>query len=135
MRNGGNKVAGDALALPFPDGSFDLISCCLFAHHLSPAELAVFVKEALRCARVALLINDLVRDPVHLAAAYAGRLIYRSRLTRNDAPASVRQAYTMQEMRDMLERSGAVRTEIERNYFYRMGAIAWKPQYFGKHTH
>jgi len=126
MRDGGKKVAGDALALPFPDSSFDLISCCLFVHHLAPAEVTAFVKEALRCSCVAVLINDLVRHPVHLAAAYAGRLIYRSRLTRNDAPASVRQAYTTREMRGLLERSGAARTEIARHYFYRMGAIAWK---------
>src|SRR3974390_1454695 len=30
------RVAADALALPFRDGSFDLVSCGLFAHHLSP---------------------------------------------------------------------------------------------------
>lgn len=128
MRNGGNKVAADALDLPFPDGSFDLISCCLFVHHLGPPEVTAFVKEALRCSRVAVLINDLVRDPVHLAAAYAARLIYRSRLTRNDAPASVRQAYTIQEMRGMLEGRGGAGVEITRNYFYRMGAIVWKVQ-------
>ena len=29
-------VAGDALSLPFRDESFDLLSCNLFAHHLSP---------------------------------------------------------------------------------------------------
>src|SRR5947209_17984762 len=30
----GCAVVADALALPFPDGSFDLVSCSLFAHHL-----------------------------------------------------------------------------------------------------
>ena len=126
LGHGANRVAGDALALPFPNSSFDLVSCCLFVHHLSPPEVNAFVKEALRCSRVAVLINDLVRHPVHLAAACAGRLIYRSRITRNDAPASVRQAYTTSEMRGMLEQSGASRMEIVRRYFYRMGAILWK---------
>ncbi len=125
LGNSENKVVGDALALPFPGGSFDLISCCLFVHHLASAEVNIFVKEALRCSRVAVLINDLVRHPVHFAAACAGRLIYRSRITRNDAPASVRQAYTAGEMRGMLQQSGAARTEIMRSYFYRMGAILW----------
>lgn len=126
LGNGNNKIVGDALALPFGEASFDLISCCLFVHHLATEEVTAFVKDALRCSRVAVLINDLVRNPVHLAFAYAGRLIYRSSLTRNDAPASVRQAYTAGEMREMLEQSGAAEIEIARHYFYRMGAIVWK---------
>jgi ubiquinone/menaquinone biosynthesis C-methylase UbiE len=126
MGDGENKVVGDALALPFRDGSFDLISCCLFIHHLTPEEVSVFVKEALRCSRVAVLINDLVRHPLHLALANAGRLIYRSRLTCNDAPASVRQSYTTEELREMLESSSAPAIEITRHFFYRMGAVVWK---------
>jgi SAM-dependent methyltransferase len=51
--NGETKVGGNTLALPFRDGSFDLISCCLFVHHLQ-TKVTVFVKEALRCSRVEL---------------------------------------------------------------------------------
>jgi len=121
-----SKVVGDALALPFRDSSFDLVNCCLFVHHLSPDQVTAFIQEALRCSRVAVLINDLVRHPVHFAMACAGRLIYRSRITRNDAPASVRQSYTPEEMGKMLRNGGAARVEITRHYFYRMGAIVWK---------
>ena len=124
--DGKNKVVGDALALPFRDASFDLISCCLFVHHLAPELVSAFVKEALRCSRVAVLINDLIRHPVHWAMAHTGRLIYRSRITVNDAPASVRQSYTTEEMRAMLEQSGAAAVDISTHYFYRMGAIVWK---------
>lgn len=126
LGDGENHVVGDALALPFRDESFDLVTSCLFLHHLSPEEVRQFVEEALRCARVAVLINDLIRHPVHLATAQAGRLIYRSRLTRNDAPASVRQAYTTQEIREILKGNGFAGMEITRHYFYRMGVIIWK---------
>ena len=126
LRNGNRAVAGDALALPFQDGSFDLLSCNLFAHHLSPDELVKFVDEALRVCRVAVLINDLVRHPLHMALVYAGLPLYRSRLTRHDAPASVRQAYTPEEMRSLLAQTSAARLEIHRHYLYRMGVIAWK---------
>lgn len=126
LRNGNRAVAGDALALPFQDGSFDLLSCNLFAHHLSPTELVLFVDEALRVCRVAVLINDLVRHPLHMALVYAGLPLYRSRLTRHDAPASVRQAYTPKEMKTMLAQTSAARLEIHRHYLYRMGVIAWK---------
>jgi ubiquinone/menaquinone biosynthesis C-methylase UbiE len=124
--NGTSAVAGDALALPFADGSFDLISCCLFAHHLEPREVAQFVNEALRVCRVALMINDLIRGPVHLALAYASLPLHRSYMTRHDAPASVRRAYTIPEMMQMLQQTAAARVEIERRPFFRMGAIAWK---------
>jgi len=72
------------------------------------------------------VINDLVRHPMHYALAWAGRLFYRSRLTRHDAPASVRRAYTVREMSGMLGASSAARVEVTQHYLYRMGAIAWK---------
>ena len=75
---------------------------------------------------MAVLINDLIRDPFHLALVYAGLPLYRSRVTRHDAPASVRQAYTVQEMRAMLAHTSAARVEIRRHYLFRMGVIAWK---------
>jgi ubiquinone/menaquinone biosynthesis C-methylase UbiE len=121
-----SRVAGDALALPFGDDCFDVVSCNLFVHHLSPAEVVQFVGEGLRVCRRAVLINDLVRDPVHLALAFAGRIFYKSAITRNDAPASVRQAYTPDEMRQMLKSTAAARVEIQRHYMYRMGVIIWK---------
>src|SRR6478736_1835072 len=55
---GSQAVAGDALALPFREASFDLLSCNLFAHHLSPPDLLQFVDEALRVCRIAVLMND-----------------------------------------------------------------------------
>ncbi len=124
-RNGRPAVAADALALPFPDASFDVVSCGLFAHHLSPPELTQFVGEASRVARHAVLVNDLIRSRVHLALVYAGYIFYRSPLTRHDAPASVRQAYTPKEIREILQ---AIDCEIEitRHYLYRMGVILWK---------
>lgn len=126
LSNGTRMVAGDALALPFRDAAFDLLSCSLFAHHLSPKELVRFVDEALRVCRVAVLINDLIRHPLHLSLVYAGMPLYHSRITRHDAPASVRQAYTPAEMRTLLAESSAARVEIHRHYLFRMGVIAWK---------
>jgi len=125
--NGSKRaVAGDACALPFADNSFDLVSCNLFVHHLAPAEVQVFAKEALRVCRIAFLINDVVRDPLHLALTYAGFPLYRSRITRNDAPASVRQAYTPAELRELLQPLTATPVQITRHYLYRMGIITWK---------
>lgn len=122
------SVCGDALALPFREESFDVVACSLFAHHLEPGELVNFVREALRVARHALVINDLVRHPAHLALIYAGYPLYRSRLTRHDSVASVRRAYTVEEMKGILERTAAAKIEIDTFFLFRMGAIVWKQQ-------
>jgi ubiquinone/menaquinone biosynthesis C-methylase UbiE len=122
----GSALVADALSLPFPDSTFDLISCSLFAHHLSPDQLTQFASESLRVCRQAVLVNDLIRHPFHLALVYAGMPLYRSRITRHDAPASVRQAYTVEEMREFFQQGGAASVEVRRHYLYRMGVIAWK---------
>jgi ubiquinone/menaquinone biosynthesis C-methylase UbiE len=128
-KNGaGPKIAGDALSLPFRDSSFDLVSSSLFVHHLSPDQAVEFAREALRVCRIGVLVNDLVRHPLHLAIAYAGLPLYRSRITRNDAPASVNQAYTVEEMREFLRVVGARAIEVHRHFLFRMGAIAWKQE-------
>ena len=118
------KVAGDALRLPFHDLSFDLVSSSLFLHHLSPQQAIAFAREALRVSRVGVVVHDLVRHPVHLAFAYAGSPLYRSRITRHDAPASVWQAYTAPEVVSFFREGGALDVQVQQQYFYRMGVFA-----------
>jgi ubiquinone/menaquinone biosynthesis C-methylase UbiE len=124
------KVASDALALPFAENAFDVVSCNLFAHHLNPDELQKFVQEGLRVCRHALLINDLVRHPLHLALVYASYPIMGSHVAWLDGVTSVRRAYTPGEMRSMLEAAlrdtSETRVEISRYYLFRMGTIVWK---------
>ncbi len=119
-------ICGDALSLPCADNSFDVVGSTLFIHHLEPEELVYSAREALRVARHALVVNDLIRSSVHYWLAVAGRALYRSRLTWHDAPVSVQRAYSMPEMRAMLLQSGANSVEIRAHYLFRMGAIAWK---------
>ncbi len=118
-------VAADARTLPFSDGSFDLVCCALFAHHLEPGELLDFAHEGLRVCRIALLINDLRRSLVHLGLVYAGMPLFRSRLTRHDSVASVRRAYTPAELRAILSQTGA-RIEFHSSYLFRMGILLWR---------
>ena len=120
------KIQGEALRLPFQPASFDFVLTSLFMHHLAPDEAVVFAREALRVCRSAVLVHDLIRHPLHLMLAYAGLPLYPSRITRNDAPASVWQAYTVEEMRGFFERAGAADVAITTHYLYRMGVIAWK---------
>jgi hypothetical protein len=120
--NGDLVVAGDARS-SFPRRIFRSLSST--PPPSVSTELVQFGNE-LRVCRIAVLINDLVRHPLHMSLVYAGMPLYRSRLTRHDAPASVRQAYTVEEMQSLLAQSSAARVEIHRHYLFRMGVVAWK---------
>ena len=124
-----NRIVGNALSLPFKDGAFDVVSCSLFAHHLKPEQLPVFVRESLRVSRRAVLINDLVRHPLHLAAAFAGFPIMWNRVAWRDGLTSVRRAYVPKEIESILRSDGfelPVRLEISRHFLYRMAVIVWR---------
>jgi len=126
LQHGHRALVADALALPFRDGSFDLVSCSLFAHHLDRAQLVAFAAEATRVGRRAVLINDLIRHPLHLLLVYAGFPLMRSHVSRADGVASVRRAYTPEEMRKILPQSFGGKIEVSRHYLFRMGVILWK---------
>jgi SAM-dependent methyltransferase len=128
LLRGNRAVVADALALPFQNCSFDLVSCSLFAHHLEPDELARFADEALRVSRCAVLINDLVRHPLHIALVYAGFPLMRSYVSRVDGLASVRRAYVPNEILQILAAgtNPSRNIEISRHFLFRMGVIMWK---------
>jgi len=130
LQHGHRALVADALALPFRDQSFDLVSCSLFAHHLKPVELAQFGQEALRVSRYAFLINDLIRSPLHLALVYAGFPLMRSYVSRGDGVKSGRRAYTPDEVRRSLSNGSGPnqRIEISHHYLVRMGVIVWKAE-------
>ncbi|MGC1783452.1 MAG: methyltransferase domain-containing protein [Acidobacteriaceae bacterium] len=118
-------LVGDALAIPLPDRSVDVVSCCLFLHHLSAEQARAFLREALRVCRVAVLVNDVERTRTNYLCSLMYRLMDPSELSRHDGPTSVRQAYTHKEVEEMLKETGC-RFELQRGYLFRLGAIAWK---------
>jgi ubiquinone/menaquinone biosynthesis C-methylase UbiE len=128
-RNGVPRIVGDALALPFAAESFDVVSSSLFLHHLEPDEIVTHVNDALRVCRVAVVINDLERSAIHAALVYAGLPLFRSAFTWHDAPASVRRAYTTDELRAMMHKTYAAGTDVTRHFLFRIGVIAWKSRH------
>ena len=119
-------VVGDAFALPFQDDSFDVSGSALFIHHLEPNEIVAFIGESLRVSRYACIINDLRRSRMHLLASLAGRLFYRSTITSHDSAASVRRAYTRDELKHIVTRTNAAGIEFRNRFLFRMGVIVWK---------
>ena len=117
-------LQGNALAIPLADKSVDVVSCCLFLHHLAPEQAARFLREAIRVARVAVLVNDLERTRVHYALARLFSLLDPSRISRHDGPVSVRQAYSRSELHAMLAATGCT-FSLRRSFLCRLAGLLW----------
>lgn len=104
------RVVGDAHRLPFRDGAVDLVTSSHFFHHFSPEENAGILAESLRVSRKGVAVTDTRRHYVPLLlVTLLGALRLVGRITRYDAPASVRQGYTLREVRAMAPRAKVIR--------------------------
>ena len=118
----------DARAIPLPDSAFDIVLCSLSLHHFAPDAAVRVLREMDRIARAGFVLNDLRRGRLGYAAAWiAARLTTRNRLTRNDAPLSVKRAYTPAELCDLLHRAGIDDARITTHPWFRMAAVRAKP--------
>jgi ubiquinone/menaquinone biosynthesis C-methylase UbiE len=94
-------VRGDAFALPYPDASFDLVTCNLALHHFDPPDAVFALAEMARVGR-SVIVNDLRRNLMGwLLARAAFPLFTRNRFTLHDGPLSVRRAYSPSEARSL----------------------------------
>jgi SAM-dependent methyltransferase len=119
-------VRHDATALPFADGSVDVVTLCLAAHHLDPAPLARALAELWRVARRGVVVSDLERGPVAYAAARLMALVLRNRLTSHDGPVSVLRAYTAPELRRIARAAGLPGVRVRRRFPFRLTLVARK---------
>lgn len=129
MRDGSRvmRVVGDALHLPFRDGAFDLVTSSHFFHHFSPDENAQILADSLRVAKKGVAVTDTRRHYAPLLFVLVlSWLRLVGRITRLDAPASVRQGYTIAEARVVARRAGAVRWKVVRMMPYRWAILLWK---------
>ena len=95
----GTAVVADTFRLPFGDRSVDVVLSTLFLHHFSPGEAATLLTEARRVAASSVVVLDLARHRLALAAiSVVGPVAFRSRLSVADGKTSVRQAYTPEEI-------------------------------------
>ena len=120
------RVVGDAFALPFQTGSFDVVMCNLFLHHFSGEEAGKMLRCLAEVASKAVLINDLERHPLPYFFIRFALPFAHSRVTRHDGPASVRQAYTREELGRLGRQAGFSNFDIEPLAAFRLGLIIWK---------
>jgi len=119
-------VAGDALQLPFADGTFDAVICSLTFHHLPNEACVSVLREMWRVTRRVVIVNDLHRNRVaHASIRILSALFSRSTMFRNDAAASVRKAFRPGELDAIAEQAG-VPARVYRSFPYRLVVVAEK---------
>ncbi len=96
----------DALNPHYPDGSFDIALCTLALHHFAPEDAAQILRSMARVGRH-VMVFDLARARLaYLGALVMTRGLRMDPITRFDAPASVRRAYTATELRALAKQAG-----------------------------
>lgn len=122
-----HRVVGDARQLPFRDRAIDVVTSAHFLHHFTPEENSAMLRESLRVARKGVAMNDTRRHYLPLLfVQVVGALRLVGRITRFDAPASVRQGYTVAEVRAFAAGSGAARTVVKRCWPFRFALLMWQ---------
>ncbi len=119
----------DGRGLPDADASVDVAHTSLVLHHLTPTDAVTMLRELARVARLGIVVNDLTRSRLGWVGAWLlGHLLTRNRFTRNDAPLSVRRAYTAPEMTALLREAGLEPVRIVRGAVGQRYAIAARRQ-------
>lgn len=114
----------DALALTYPAGSFDIALCTLALHHFAPDAAVAILRELARVGRRVLVFDAARAWPAYFGVIALTRLLPMDAVTRHDAPASVRRAYTAAELRTLAERAGLRDAHVRTMFPYRLALVA-----------
>ena len=90
---------GDALALSYEAGAFDVTHAAMFMHHFRPDVAAVLLREMNRTSGHGLVVNDLHRHPLGYYGIWAlAHAFPVSPMFRHDAPLSVLRGFRRDEL-------------------------------------
>lgn len=96
----------DALALTYATGAFDVALCTLALHHFEPESAVQLLRSLARVARH-IMVFDVARSRLaYTGAILLTRVTPMDAMTRHDAPASVRRAYSAPELRTLATQAG-----------------------------
>lgn len=113
---------GESL-LPSAPAKFDVVCASLFLHHFTPAEVTDWMGLFARASTAGWVVNDLERHAAAwLGIKVLGPFLCRNRVFLNDAPLSVRRAYTPAEWRGLVRDAG-LHGRVERRFPFRIRIV------------
>ncbi len=119
---------GDALALPYPDGSFDVVLASLLLHHMEGDDQVLLLRELYRVARHGVLVNDLRRGRWPFLVTWASlHVVSGNRVIHHDGPLSVRRGFLREELLALAREAGWARARVCRHAFFRLALVSEKP--------
>ena len=120
-------IAADALALPFPDRSIDVVVCSQLLHHFTEREIASVLRELHRVARVRVIVSDLRRSWVAAAGIWLASFPLRFHpISRHDGVLSVLRGFTAPELGAHITRATGATPAVTRRLGWRVTA-SWTP--------
>jgi SAM-dependent methyltransferase len=120
---------GDALSLPYPEGSFDVVLASLVLHHMEGEEQVQLLRELYRVASHAVLVHDLRRGRWPFLVTWAAlHIVSRNRLIHHDGPLSVRRGFRPAELLALAHRAGWKQAGVSHHPFFRLALVGAKSQ-------
>jgi SAM-dependent methyltransferase len=121
------RVVADARRLPFAPNTFDVVTASLFLHHFDQTALPELLRALYALARRALVVNDLRRARVpYVFGKAVFPLLFKSRVSVEDGLISIRSSFREPDLRAAFTAAGVPSVRIERNWPYRLLAVAEK---------
>lgn len=116
------RVAGDARALPFADGSVDWSFSTLFFHHFGAADNRSILDEMRRTARSGVVVADLRRSRLGVwVTRLVLRLLPMGEVARHDGRVSAEQAWAIDDVRRLVGEDELV--ELEPRWPFRFSLV------------
>jgi 2-polyprenyl-3-methyl-5-hydroxy-6-metoxy-1,4-benzoquinol methylase len=105
----------DARRLERVPGAYHIVTCTMALHHFAGADAEQLLGTIAATASHGWFVCDLLRSrAAHELARLATRLTSGNPLTRHDGPLTVRRAFSMNELRSFVRRTGIHRARVER---------------------
>lgn len=122
----GHRVVGDAFQLPFREGAFDIVLCCLLLHEFSDERAQLLLDRLYRIADRALIVLELHRHPFAYRFLPATSWLFRwSEVTLHDGPASVAAGFLPEELRELASLAGLEGVRVRRHFpWFRLSLVA-----------
>ena len=122
-------LAGDAMALPFADGSIDIVTCSQVLHHFDDERAERLLRECARVANRAVIIGDLRRSWLAVAGLWlASFALGFHPVSRHDGVVSILRGYTREELAALVARATGTHAVVRHSLGWRITAL-WIPPF------